>query len=113
MSEEDIRKTVGRRYDYSEDIRMGRVNVKNLEKRDIHPIEFKTIFSLNANSLQTKEQANQQRRLEEASARQRREEERRAMTENGNINNINVQQKKKKVQAPVVVLTEEERKRQS
>jgi hypothetical protein len=88
ISEEELQKIVGRRYDYSEDVRMGRVNLKNLEKREIHAIEFKTIFSLNANNLQAKELDNHQRRLAEASAKLRREEEKRAMAESGNIDSI-------------------------
>jgi hypothetical protein len=33
MTEEEIQNIVGKRYNYSEDVRMGRVNLKTLEKR--------------------------------------------------------------------------------
>jgi len=33
MTEEEIQNIVGKRYSYSEDVRMGRVNLKTLEKR--------------------------------------------------------------------------------
>lgn len=91
---------------------MGRVNIKNLQKRDIYPIDFKVIFSLNANNLQSKELANHKRRVEEASARQRKEAERLAMAESSNLGNLPTSVKKGKVKAPVVVLTEEESRKQ-
>lgn len=108
MTEEDIQNIVGPRYDYSEEVRLGRFNLKASERREIYNIDFKTVFNINTSNLQTKEQANYQRRIEESIAKQKKEEERRAMAENSNIDNIqSSQQKKKKNQAPVVVLTEE------
>lgn len=70
---------MGKRFEYTEDISKGRVNVKNFQQRDIHPIDIRTVFAVNANSLQVKEIANYQRRMEEAAARKRREEELRIM----------------------------------
>lgn len=55
---------VGKRFEFTEDISMGRVNVKNFQKRDIHPIDIKTVFAINTSNLQVKEVANYQRRME-------------------------------------------------
>lgn len=106
MTEEQLQNIVGKRFEYTEDISKGKVNVKNFQKRDIHPIDIKAVFAINTSSLQVKEVANYQRRMEEAAARKRREEELKIMAENGNLDNISSSQsRKKKVVAPAVQLS--------
>lgn len=106
MTEEQLQSIVGRRFEYTEEISKGKVNVKNFQKRDIHPIDIKTVFVINTNSLQVKEIANYQRRMEEAAARKRREEELKNLAENGNLDNISSSQsRKKKAVAPAVQLS--------
>jgi hypothetical protein len=112
ISEENLQSIVGKRFEYNEDIRLGRMSVKTFEKREICAIDIKTVFSLNSATLQSKELANQQRRWEETAARKRREEELRVMAENGNVDNI-IHAHPKKKKAPVIVLTEEEKKKQA
>ena len=62
MIEEDIQNIVGKRYNYSEDVRLGRVNLKTLQKREIFNIDIKTVFTISSSNLQSRELINIQRR---------------------------------------------------
>lgn len=98
---------MGKKYEYDEDVRTGRISSRNLEKREIVPIDIKTIFTLNTSNLQSREIQNRQRRIEDSERKARREEERRIMAENGVVDNLAThgQKKKKKEDPPKVALT--------
>lgn len=66
MPLEEIQNIVGKIYEYDEEVRTGRTSSRNFEKREIIPIDIKTIFTLNINNLQSREMQNRQRRVEDA-----------------------------------------------
>ncbi len=66
MPLEEIQNIVGKIYEYDEEVRAGRTSSRNFEKREIIPIDIKTIFTLNINNLQSREMENRQRRVEDA-----------------------------------------------
>lgn len=51
MKLEDLQKIVGPFYEYNADIRLGRINAKTLEARDIKKVDIKNIFSNNIYNL--------------------------------------------------------------
>lgn len=54
MPLEEIQNIVGKIYEYDEEVRTGRTSSRNFEKREIIPIDIKTIFTLNINNLQSR-----------------------------------------------------------
>lgn len=62
MDIEDLKKIVGPYYDYNHHVRLGKINPRTLEHRDIKKIEFKNVFSTNAYNLNIRENANQKRK---------------------------------------------------
>lgn len=54
MPLEEIQNIVGKIYEYDEEVRAGRTSSRNFEKREIIPIDIKTIFTLNINNLQSR-----------------------------------------------------------
>lgn len=76
MDEEELKKIVGPFYDFNEDTKLGRVNARNMQPREITKVSLKDAVSVNIFSLEVREGANRKRREFWIQQRRIRQEER-------------------------------------
>ena len=62
MGIEELKKVVGPFYEYDERIKVGKINARNMEPREIIKIDIKETLSVNIYSLNAREGANRKRR---------------------------------------------------